>query len=85
MNKEIRMITLNRVKMCLLRIFEAKDDDIPDRKIIGANNRALDHYLKDYSKEQQYELLNLIRWDNDNCVSNLEKYGWKVIREENKK
>ena len=85
MNKEIRMITLNRVKMCLLRIFEAEDDDIPDRKIIGANNRALNHYLKDYSKEQQYELLNLIRWDNDNCVSNLEKYGWKVIREENKK
>lgn len=85
MNKEIRMITLNRVKMCLLRIFEAEDDDIPNHKIIGANNRALNHYLKDYSKEQQYELLNLIRWDNDNCVSNLEKYGWKVIREENKK
>ena len=35
---------------------------------------------KDYSKEQQYELLNLIRWDNDNCVSELEKAGWKVIR-----
>lgn len=80
MEKTIRMITINRVKMCLLRIFEAEDDDIPDRKIIGANNRALDHYLKDYSKEQQYELLNLIRWDNDNCVKELEKAGWKVVR-----
>lgn len=51
MSKEIRMITLNRIKDCLLRIFEAEDDDIPNLKIIGANNRALDHYLKDYSKE----------------------------------
>lgn len=80
MDKTIQMKILNRVKMCLLRIFEAEDDDIPDRKIIGANNKALDHYLKDYSKEQQYELLNLIRWDNDNCVSELEKAGWKVVR-----
>jgi len=80
MNKTIQMKILNRVKMCLLRIFEAEDDDIPDRKIIGANNRALDHYLKDYSKEQQYELLNLIRWDNDNCVKELEEADWKVVR-----
>lgn len=81
MNKEIRMITLNRIKDCLLRIFEAEDDDIPNLKIIGANNRALDHYLKGYSKKQQEELLKLIRWTNDNCCSELEKSGWKVIRE----
>ena len=44
MNKEISMKILNQVKLCLLRIFEAEDDDIPNHKIIGANNRALDHY-----------------------------------------
>lgn len=80
MDKSIRMIIINKVKMCLLRIFEAEDDDIPDYRVIKANNRALDRYLKDYTKEQQYELLNLIRWDNDNCVSELEKAGWKVVR-----
>lgn len=81
MNKEIRMITLNRIKDCLLRIFEAEDDDIPNLKIIRANNRALDHYLKDYSKEQQEELLKLIRWTNDDCCAELEKHGWKIIKE----
>lgn len=81
MSKEIRMITLNRIKDCLLRIFEAEDDDIPNLKIIRANNRALDHYLKDYSKEQQEELLKLIRWTNDDCCAELEKHGWKIIKE----
>ncbi len=80
MNKEISMKTLNQVKLCLLKIFEAEDDDIPNHKIIGANNRAIDHYLKDYSKEQQEELFKHIRWSNDNCYAELEKAGWKVIR-----
>lgn len=85
MSKEIRMITLNRIKYCLLRIFEAEDDDIPNLKIIEANNRALDHYLKSYSETEKDELLRLIRWTNDNCCTELEKAGWKVIREENEK
>lgn len=51
MNKEIKMVTLNRIKLCQLRIFEAQDDDYPDNRIVGANMRALNHYLKDYSKE----------------------------------
>lgn len=80
MNKEIEMVTLNRIKLCLLRIFEAQDDDYPDNRIYGANMRALNHYLKDYSKEQQEELFKLIRWSNDNCCAELEKAGWKVIR-----
>lgn len=80
MNKEIKMVTINKIKCCLLKIFEAEDDDIPNHKIIGANSRAIDHYLKDYSKEQQEELLKLIRWTNNNCSAELEKVGWKVIR-----
>ena len=81
MNKEISIRTINNIKECLYRIFEAEDDDYPNRRVVAANQEAIRYYLKDYSKEQQYELLNLIRWDNDNCVSNLEKYGWKIIRE----
>lgn len=84
MSKEIRMVTLNRIKYCLLRIFEAQDDDIPNRKIIGANERAIMHYLKGYSKHEKDELLRLIRWTNDDNASDLEKHGWKVIREKNK-
>lgn len=80
MNKKIKMVTLNRIKLCLLRIYEAEDDDIPNHKIIGANNRAIDHYLKDYSKEQQEELLRLIRWSNDDCCSELEKNGWTILK-----
>ena len=80
MNKEIKMVTINKIKCCLLKIFEAEDDDIPNHKIIGANNRAIDHYLKDYSKEQREELFKLIRWTNDDCCTELEKAGWKVIR-----
>lgn len=83
MNKEIKMVTINKIKHCLLKIFEAEDDDIPNHKIIGANNRAIMHYLKDYSKEQQEELFKLIKWTNDNCCVELEKTGWKVIREKN--
>ena len=84
MSKEIRMVTLNRIKCCLLRIFEAEDDDIPNLKIIDANNRALDYYLKSYSETEKDELLRLIRWTNDDNASELEKHGWKVIREKNK-
>lgn len=80
MNKEIKMVTINRIKLCLLKIFEAEDDDIPNHKIIAANNRAIDHYLKDYSKEQQEELLRLIRWSNDDCCSELEKNGWTILK-----
>lgn len=83
MSKEIRMVTLNRIKRCKCRIYDTEDDDIPNRKIIGANNRALDYYLKSYSETEKDELLRLIRWTNDDCTSELEKHGWKVIREKN--
>lgn len=41
MNKEIRMITLNRIKRCKLRIFEAEDEDWVNWKIVRANERAI--------------------------------------------
>lgn len=87
MEKEISIHTINRVQMCLYRIFDAKDEDCPNRRVIAANERAIGHYLKDYSEEQQKELLKIIdvdfnwRDDGSNCISELEKLGWKIKEE----
>lgn len=91
MNKEIKMITLNKIKECLYRIYEAEDEDCPNRIVIAANNRAIDYdlidyYLKDYSEEQKQELLEILDveflfdWHYD-CVLELEKLGWKIKEE----
>lgn len=83
MNKEISIRTINNVKKCLLRIYEAEDNDYVDDnyyKKIKANERAINHYLKDYSDEQQRELRDHICWYDDNCSASLEKIGWKIIR-----
>lgn len=78
--KTITIYKINKIKYCLLRIFEAEDDDIPNRRIISANERAIDNYLKDYTKEEKDELLKVINWTNDNCVNGLEKLGWVIKR-----
>lgn len=83
MEKEISIQTINKIKMCLLRIYEAEENDYVDENYyrkITANNRAISHYIKDYSDEQQRELLNHICWYDDNCSKSLEKLGWKIIR-----
>ena len=49
--KEIRMITINKIKTCLLRIFEAEDDSEPDCNIIRANNAAITRVLKPFKIE----------------------------------
>lgn len=88
--KQITTIKLNKIKKCLLRIYELEDnataengiimfDDYHDYLSYHANNRALDHYLKDYSQEEKMELLKNIKWQNDNCVEDLGKLGWKII------
>lgn len=76
--KKISMITINKIKMCQLRIFEAEDDDYPDGRIIAANANAIDKYMEDYSLEEKRELLNVINWCNDNCAIDLEKLGWEI-------
>lgn len=78
--KIISMHKINKIKGCKLRIFEAEDDDYPDRRIVRANERAIDHYLKYYSEEEKQELLKTIRWTNDDCATELLKLGWTVTR-----
>lgn len=82
MNKEISIKTINNIKECLYRIFDAEDDDCVNRKKVSANERAIDHYLKDYSEEQKKELLSVIKWHEGGTAPKLEKLGWKIIREE---
>lgn len=67
-------------KLAFDRLFDAEDDDIPNRRIVKANERVIDNYLKDYSIEEQRELLSVINWTNDNCTKNLEELGWVVER-----
>ena len=82
--KTISMFKINKIKGCQLRIFEAEDDDYPDRRIVNANERAIDHYLEDYSEEEKQELLKTIRWTYDDCASELVKLGWTVTRSSEK-
>ena len=80
--KEIKMITINKIKTCLLRIFEAEDDGQPDCNIIRANNAAITRLLKPYhfTQEEESQLLRIVNWTNDNCVKELEDLGWKVLK-----
>lgn len=78
MNKEITIRTINIIKMCLLKIYQAEDEDYPNRRVVAANQEAIRYYLKDYSEEQQKELRNIINWYDNDCISKLEKAGWKI-------
>lgn len=80
--RKIHMYYLNKIKMCLLRIFEAEDDDYPDKRKVAANERSLDHWLSRASicdNDLKIELLTNISWANNNCKEILEKIGWTII------
>lgn len=79
MAKTITIWTINQIKKCTLRIFDAEDDDIPNKRIISANERAIDNYLKYKTKEEKRELLSVINWTNDNCISKLTSLGWTIL------
>ena len=78
--KEIEMITINKLKKYKLNIFEAEDDDVPNYRKVRRNEREIDKLLKDYSEEEQRELLDLVRWSNNTCAELLEENGWIVNR-----
>lgn len=81
MPKKIHIYYINKIKMCMLKIFEAEDDDYPNRKIVKANEKTIEHYLDKagiVDEKLKTELLCNIRWTNDNCVSTLVKLGWII-------
>lgn len=81
MSKEIRMSNINKIIQCLPKLYELGNDGHITKRDVE-NAKEIKHYLKDYSKNEQYELIKIINWSNGNIVSDLEKHGWKVIREE---
>lgn len=78
--KKIPMVIINRIKACDSRIFEAMDDDYPNNKKVAANERAIEHYLKDYTEEEKRELREYINWENDDCAYTLTCLGWEVTK-----
>ena len=80
--KEVKMITINKIKTCLLKIFEEEDCGQPNYEIIRANNAVITRLLKPYhfTQEEESQLLRIVNWTNDNCVEALEELGWKVCR-----
>lgn len=83
MNKQIHIYYINRIKDCLLRIFEFEDDDCVDYRGVRANERAIEHWLdkaKIYDTDLRHELYEHIDWTCDACVESLEKLGWTIIR-----
>lgn len=82
MNKQIHIYYINKIKDCLLKIHDSEDDEIPNRRIVSANENAIDKYLNKagiINKELRQELLVNISWSNDNCKEKLEKLGWKIL------
>ncbi len=79
----IHIYYINRIKDCLLRIFEAEDDDYVDYRIVSANERAIDHWLDKANvvdKELQREILQNVDWCWDGCAEKLESLGWTILR-----
>jgi len=82
MNKQIHIYYINKIKHCLLKIFEAEDDDIVNRRAVVANEKAIDRWLDKagiVDKDLRQELLKNITWSNDNCKDTLAKLGWKIL------
>lgn len=82
MNKQIHIYYINKIKDCLLKIFDSEDDEIPNRRIVASNENAIDKYLNKagiINKELRQELLVNITWSNDNCKEKLEKLGWTIL------
>ena len=70
---------LNEIKDFMFKIFEELDDDYYDWRKVRNWERAIDNRLKQCTEEESTEAWDLIKWHNDDCVSLLEKHGWKVV------
>lgn len=82
MKKQIHIYYINKIKECLMKIYDAEDDDILNRRIIAINENAIDKYLGNagiVDKELRQELLRNIVWYDNDCKGKLEKLGWKVL------
>lgn len=85
MNKQIDIYYINKIKDCLMKLYDAKDNDTPNRRIIVRNENAINKYLDKagiIDKELRQELLRNIVWCDNDCKGKLEKLGWKILTDE---
>ena len=82
MNKQINIYYINKIKNCLMKLWDAEDNDAPNRRIIARNENAINKYLDKagiIDKELRGELLRNIVWCDNDCKGKLEKLGWKIL------
>ena len=82
MNKQIDIYYINKIKDCLMKLYDAEDNDNPNRRIIARNENAINKYLDKagiIDKELRGELLRNIVWCDNDCKGKLEKLGWKIL------
>lgn len=82
MNKQIDIYYINKIKDCLMKLWDAEDNDTPNRRIIARNENAINKYLDKagiIDKELRGELLRNIVWCDNDCKGKLEKLGWKIL------
>lgn len=82
MNKQIDIYYINKIEECLMKLWDAEDNDNPNRRIIARNENAINKYLDKagiIDKELRGELLRNIVWCDNDCKGKLEKLGWKIL------
>lgn len=82
MNKQIHIYYIDKIKNCLMKLYDAEDNDTPNRRIIATNENAINKYLDKagiIDKELRGELLRNIVWCDNDCKGKLEKLGWKIL------
>ena len=79
-DKKIHIYYVNKIKMAMLRLFEAEEDE--DYQKIRSNNESIECWFNKSGvpSKYKYELLENIKWQNDDCAITLEKLGWKILR-----
>lgn len=76
--KEISFYEINKIKGLQAEIFALEDDDYVDRRQTSPKYRAIDRILSKYTKEEQLELRQHIKWHQDNCSEKLKSLGWII-------
>lgn len=82
MNKQIDIYYINKIEECLMKLWDAENNDNPNRRIIARNENAINKYLDKagiIDKELRGELLRNIVWCDNDCKGKLEKLGWKIL------
>ncbi len=80
-----------KIQRASMRIFEAEDEDYPNRRVVNANRKAIDHYLSliTDNREEQLKILAAIERENFNAsdptykpvFDNIRALGHEVIYE----